>query len=184
MNRPMETMVFTDGSTPHNGSPDAIGGIGVFYTDDHPDNYSECFYSNSQRITNNMMELMAIKKAIRTWIKQSSTTALNSLTIYTDSMYAINCVTKWASNWEKNGWTKGDGHVPENLTLIREIYDHYRLRPIQFIHCNSHLKPPTNKQSSEYEIWYGNYKADEMASSACKLMPNDSNVLNKKDYLR
>ena len=26
--------------------------------------------------------------------------------IYTDSNYTINCFTKWAGSWEKNGWKR------------------------------------------------------------------------------
>ena len=56
----------------------------------------------------------------------------------------------------------------ENLAIIRELYDQFKLRPIKFIHCNSHMSPPKNKSSSEYTIWYGNFKADELATKACK----------------
>lgn len=170
----MEIKVFTDGSTPNNGARDAIGGIGVFFGEDSPCNYSECFYSREQKITNNMMELMAIQKAIHIWNQNYSNTRL---VIYTDSLYSLNCITKWAKSWEKNGWTRPSGAKPENLNLIRELYEAYSLQPIRFVHCNSHLQPPSDRTSESYKIWYGNYKADQLASNVCSV--NDHNVSNK-----
>lgn len=50
--------------------------------------------------TNNIAELNALKKALE--IAKN----YNEVTIYSDSMYAIDCITKWAYTWEKNNWVK------------------------------------------------------------------------------
>lgn len=159
--------VFTDGATPNNGSRTAKGGIGIFWGDDSPHNHSECFSDfEGHKVTNNIMELLAIRKAIDAYLTQSEMmSGKTCLIIYTDSMYAMRTLTEWASSWEKRGWKKADGKTPENLGLIQNIYRYVQKYPITFKHCNSHTKSPLDKNSEEYFIWYGNAMADRLATS-------------------
>lgn len=70
--------------------------------------------------TNNECELTAIKNAIDYFNNNCD----GDLIIFSDSAYSINCVTQWAKNWEKNGWTRGKKHEKiENLELIKYIYE-------------------------------------------------------------
>jgi ribonuclease HI len=43
-----------------------------------------------------------------------------SVRIFTDSKYSINCVTVWYENWEKNRWQTKNGPV-KNKDLVVEI---------------------------------------------------------------
>lgn len=35
-----------------------------------------------------------------------------------DSRYAIDCLTKWAANWKRNGWRNAKGEPVKNRTVI------------------------------------------------------------------
>ena len=48
--------------------------------------------------------------------------------IYTDSEYAINCVTVWHINWSKNNWITSVGRPVENQDLIIQILDKLKER--------------------------------------------------------
>nr|KEP23061.1 hypothetical protein DA06_12755 [Georgenia sp. SUBG003] len=65
--------------------------------------------------TNNIGELLALREALR------HVGPGPNLLIRADSQYVINIATKWAKGWKRRGWRKGDGKVPENLELIKEI---------------------------------------------------------------
>jgi ribonuclease HI len=45
--------------------------------------------------------------------------------IFTDSEFWINVITKWAPNWERNGWKKKGGEI-KNLDIVREVYPLYQ----------------------------------------------------------
>ena len=43
--------------------------------------------------------------------------------VFTDSMLAVNTITKWAATWERNGWTRGRKREEvKNLELVQELY--------------------------------------------------------------
>lgn len=155
--------VFTDGASKGNGKKSAIGGIGVYFPTYNTLNYSEkiVFETFQKPVTNNLVELLAIKKAIEITKSQF---ASFELTIYTDSQYCFNIFTSWAKKWKTKNWTKADKKPILNLSLIKVIYDYCENYKIKFIHCNSHLAPPSDINSKEYFIWYGNDQADKLAN--------------------
>jgi ribonuclease HI len=82
--------------------------------------------------TNNRGELMAILRALQD---------VNTFdyTIYTDSQYSKNCVTKWYINWEKNGWRTTTGTSVKNADLIAPIVQLLKIRPnIRIEHIKAH----------------------------------------------
>lgn len=62
--------------------------------------------------TNQRAELMALLEAMRHGI---------NATIYTDSMYAINCTSVWGPSWKKKGWKRDSGEPLQNLDLIQPL---------------------------------------------------------------
>ena len=71
--------------------------------------------------TNNTAELNALYKAL-VIASESETT---NITIFSDSQYSIDCVTKWAYGWKNKSWTKKGGEI-KNLEIIKishELYD-------------------------------------------------------------
>jgi len=69
--------------------------------------------------TVNEMELTAILEAIKTLkcnVKRSY-----MATIYSDSQYCVNVLTKWWPRWERNNWITATGKPVGNKELIQEI---------------------------------------------------------------
>ncbi len=64
------------------------------------------------RQTNQRAELTAIQRALDLAPRH------RDVTIYTDSKYAIDCLTNWFINWRKNGWLTSTKKPVENKDLI------------------------------------------------------------------
>lgn len=173
---------FTDGSTLGNGARNALGGIGVYFSGDYglenvSLNYAKFVIENPmlslQKATNNITELLGISIAIQlitqNYKTKYKTDSLENLRIiiYSDSEYSINCITKWAAGWERNGWQKKGGKKADreikNVELIKKLYRAYTTQRIKFVHVNSHTREPSNKNSVEWRLWYGNEMADQLA---------------------
>ena len=67
------------------------------------------------RQTNQRAELTAIQRAIEIAPRN------RNITIYSDSHYAIQCVTVWCINWRRNGWKNASGKAVENKDLIENV---------------------------------------------------------------
>ena len=123
--------IFTDGSAHPNPGP---GGFGVIVLDKDKNfcdnNYTlvEVYTKQfTETTTNNEQELKAILYSfLKYGVKPNSDNFAQIPIIYSDSAYAINCLTTWCFNWAKNGWIKSDKKVPENLELIKAFYDHWQ----------------------------------------------------------
>ena len=159
-------IVFTDGSTINNGKKGAIGGIGIFFSDNSSENVSMPLRVID--VTNNKCELEAVRRAIKIIVGRVDFNEREFIKIYTDSKYLIDCITKWSDKWAANGWRKsgssqGKSGEIKNLNLIKEIKLDYMRYNIQFCHVKAHTTFTGDKNSEEYRIWYGNFKADELA---------------------
>ena len=78
--------------------------------------------------------------------------------IYTDSLYSINCITKWVYGWINNGWLDKIKKPVKNKDIIQPIHNIYKkYSNIHFIHIEAH----TNKTDIHS---LGNAKADELAT--------------------
>ena len=106
--------------------------------------------------------------AIETIISHTIYNTVDTIKIYTDSQYSIDCVQKYSKSWENNNWTKSTGKSKEikNLELIKCLWKYYNKYLIQLIHVKAHQPEPPNKNSYDYKIWYGNNLADKLAVMA------------------
>ena len=110
---------YTDGACKNNKNSKKLsldGGSGGIII--HND-ISKYFMKKIENATNNIAELNAILECIKILDNDKSHDKL--IYIYTDSMYSINCLTKWYKNWEKNNWKTSNGKDVLNKKLIQEI---------------------------------------------------------------
>jgi len=158
-----EIHIFTDGSTLNNQNKgNRVGGVGVFFGDDDYRNISyKLVESSKHKVTNQVAELTACIKAIEKIISTELVMG-KQIILYTDSMYIVNSMSSWASNWKKNNWKKSDGKVIENVNLMKKLYFLAKNMNVIFRHVKAHKKEP-NKDSPEHKLWYGNYMADKLA---------------------
>ena len=152
--------VFTDGAAVGNGKSYAIGGIGVWFSPNSAWNISEG-YSNSSKfkVTNQTMEMVAAIRALQVVQSQKG----RGVVLYTDSMYMINCVTKWYKQWQRNGWRTASGKAVLNREIIEILVKLTDATQCTLKHIRSHQREPA-KPSLAYDLWYGNMMADELAS--------------------
>lgn len=159
-------IVFTDGSSSVQKDDKNIryGGIGIFF----PISKEEISIPfDGEDITNQRMELSACIIAIKYFIKKMKNQKIMwELDIYSDSKYTIDCITRWAPRWILSGWNKKlSGGKILNLDLIKELYILSKLYPINYYHVRSHKREP-QKDTLEWNLWFGNKKADELAGKA------------------
>lgn len=161
--------IFTDGNCKRNGKAGAKGGYAVFFTDDpespfHNLNYSSLIATDP---TNQKAELLAMLKVFETIEENTVLFAGKSITIVSDSMYSIKCLSDWYKNWVKNNWKTSKGEPVKNDLIIKRIIAiRDTLGPlgnnISFKHIHSHTVCPANRESKEYFLWYGNDRVDKM----------------------
>lgn len=165
--------IFTDGACSDNGRRGARGGFGVHYYSMKGKglDLSEPLMNNEPQ-TNNRGELRAIQAALDTIDKYDSEwkKEFDGYCIWSDSEYSINSLTKWAPNWRKNGWKKGDGGLVQNVDLIKPVYEKLcRMSNITLRHVRAHQK------GKETEFPYdGNTEADRLARASVRTLFSES----------
>lgn len=121
-------------------------GVGVWFGERDPRNVSEPLLLDGA-FTNNRAELWAIHRALD-GLKSTNDT----LTIYTDSSYAIKALTQWAPAWKRNHWRKADGTPVLNRDIIEPLTSRLKQYPnVQLSWVRGHCKN------------YGNEQADALA---------------------
>lgn len=70
-------------------------------------------------------------------------------TIFTDSEFWINVITKWAPGWEAKGWTKKGG-VIKNLDIVQEAYALHQESQAQLTWVRGHEGDPGNELADEW----------------------------------
>lgn len=97
-------------------------------------------YGYAGGVTNNAMELEAIRRALL--FIPASRKATRPLAIFCDSAYAISALDKWHVAWAASGWRTSNGSRVANKKLIRSILrllaHHRRFRPVRFVKVKGH----------------------------------------------
>ena len=132
---------YTDGSAHPNPGP---GGFGVVIVDETTDKIIDTYAKSSQKTTNNAEEMKAIIFAVCDATKRGIPAI-----IYSDSAYAINTFTNWMFSWERNGWVKGDGKVPENLELVKAFFELNKKYKITLNKVKGHVGDKYNEMADK-----------------------------------
>ena len=69
--------------------------------------------------------------------------------IHSDSEFWINVLTKWAPNWEANGWKKKTGPI-KNLEIVQELYELYCKYPVKLVWVRGHVGTEFNELADEW----------------------------------
>ena len=101
--------IFTDGACSGNPGPGGWGAILRF-------GGTEKELSGGEReTTNNRMEMMAVISGLEALTRPSA------VTVYTDSRYVMDGLTKWLPKWKANGWKTADKKPVKNEDLWRRL---------------------------------------------------------------
>lgn len=157
-NEPPDTLIaFCDGACKKNGSKNACGGYSSVWP--FHDEFSGGWPLSGQA-TNNRAEFMGLIKTfeIATSIDPEYE---KTLEVYTDSMFMINCITKWMPKWKSNGFKKSDGTEVLNQDLLVIVDEHLKKRKLDIKFVRAH----TGKMDW---ISRNNARADVFAQTAAR----------------
>jgi len=151
MARPQIT-IYTDGAARGNPGP---GGYGIVLLSGE---FRKEMSDGYKHTTNNRMELLAVIVALETLKIPGS-----EVTVYTDSRYVADAVTKgWVFDWVKKRF-KGK----KNPDLWLRFLEIYKKHVVKFVWVKGHANNPLNE------------RCDELAVNASK----QPNLLEDKGYL-
>lgn len=129
--------VYTDGSCLRN--PKGPGGWACVIRCESTGEISE-FSGGSPSTTNNRMEMTAVIEALKR-IPESA-----SVSLYTDSQYVKNGLTKWIFSWRRRRWTKADGTPVLNRELWMSLDALCSTHKITFHWVKGHAGNPLNER--------------------------------------
>lgn len=163
-------ILFTDGSAINNGKKNAIGGLAIYVPSTNYTLGYSIVSTEKLKVTNQVAELIGVILGIEYAIKNNNN---ETIYLYTDSKYVIDCATNWSKSWIKNNWKKSNGKIIDNLWLIFRLVQLTKKSPVIFKHIRAHQNEPENKNSEEYKLWYGNNMVDRLAGECSQ------NIINK-----
>jgi ribonuclease HI len=142
--------VYTDGACSGNPGP---GGWGVHFVPSDETDIVREYSGGEPHTTNNRMELMA------TIIALEKAPDGVELTIFTDSKYVQQGITKWIVNWKANGWKTSARKPVMNQDLwqrLDELHGSTKFKAVIWSWVKGHAKIA------------GNERADRLAVQALK----------------
>ena len=162
----LSVSIFCDGACINNGRRGARASYGVVAYRGGGAGLGEELYSAAAALspsepqTNQRGELRGLAAAVAyatTEMRAGATT----VRIYTDSEYALNCITKWVPGWQRSGWRRADGTPVLHRDILEPLYDSWNmLRGVAFL---QHVTAHTGRSDA---ISTGNDRADALARSA------------------
>ena len=187
------TIIFTDGSS--RGNPGRGGWGAIIVTKE----WVKELGGSETMTTNNRMELKAAIEAVRYLGVTSSThvSASDDTTVYSDSSYVINGITKWVAGWKRNNWLTSTKDEVQNRDLWVELSDVSQNKRLVWKYVSGHVGVSGNERCDEIatkcadgedpELFDGAFptypikdilsiKADDGASAAKKSSSSRSNA--------
>lgn len=125
-----EITIFTDGSSMGNPGP---GGWAAIISDKKTATELGGF---NPKTTNNRMEMTAAIEAINYISEKDLSEA--EITVYTDSEYLINGITKWVFGWEERGWVTANKKTVLNKDLWQLLSAKVRDMEIEWRYVEGH----------------------------------------------
>ena len=154
-------LIFCDGACANNGRRGARAGYGVVVLRDGVElvAVSEPLGAHESQ-TNQRAEL----RGLATALQHAGTLASSGATtvrIYTDSEYAINCLTKWVPGWKRAGWKRATGEPVLHRDILEPLHDAWvALRGVAFL---EHVAAHTGRGDL---LSRGNERADALARAS------------------
>lgn len=121
--------IYTDGACTGNPGPGGWGVV-VYFADGSVHELG----GRSAQTTNNRMEMQAAIAALQ-FLTESGQQEF--ITLYTDSQYLINGVTKWVKGWKKKGWKTAEGKPVLNQELW-ETLDQLNSKHVKWQYVRGH----------------------------------------------
>ncbi|MBW4643746.1 MAG: ribonuclease HI [Goleter apudmare HA4340-LM2] len=177
--QPKIQSIYTDGACTGNPGPGGWGTV-VYFSDGSIHEMGDA----ASHTTNNKMEMQAAIAALQ-YLQASGQT--QPITLYTDSEYLINSITKWLKGWKKKGWKKADGNPVQNQDLLEILDDLNSQLSVNWQHVRGHSGNIGNERcdaiarafaSGNIPVLQQSYPTNSQRSS---LLTNELNVAKVSD---
>ena len=129
-----QVAIFTDGACKGNPGP---GGWGVLL---RMGTHEKELSGGEAQTTNNRMEMTAALQGLRALIEPCD------VTLYTDSRYLIDGMTKWIEGWQKRGWKNASKKPVRNADLWHELIAAAAPHTIAWEWVRGHSGHPENER--------------------------------------
>ncbi len=137
--------IFTDGACKGNPGPGGWGAV-IRYG-----KHEKEISGGEPDTTNNRMELRAVIEALKILIEPCR------ITLYTDSKYVLDGMTKWIEGWQRNGWKNASKQPVRNADLWHDLIEAAARHEIAWEWVKGHSGHPENE------------RADRLASDAAEV---------------
>lgn len=132
-----KVIIYTDGAASGNPGPGGFGA--VLMSGSHRKEIAQGF----KHTTNNRMELLAVIVAL-----EALKTEKCDVTIYTDSKYVVDAVTKgWLFGWVKKNFTG-----KKNPDLWLRFLEVYKKHTVKFVWVKGHANIPENERCDKLAV--------------------------------
>ena len=160
--------IYTDGACTGNPGPGGWGVV-VYFSDGSTYELG----GKAAQTTNNRMEMQAAIAALEFFAESEKP---EPITLYTDSEYLINGVTKWVKGWKKKGWKTAQGKPVLNQELW-EILDRLNTPQIKWQYVRGHAGNIGNERCDTIARAFANGKAPHLQQEL-PIIPDHSNKEN------
>jgi ribonuclease HI len=130
-------VVYTDGACSGNPGP---GGWGAILT---MGAHRRELKGGDAKTTNNRMELMAAISALE------ALTQPCTVTLFTDSNYVKDGISKWIHGWKRNGWKTADKKPVKNAELWQRLETARGRHEVTWQWVKGHAGHPENERADE-----------------------------------
>ena len=131
-------LLFSDGAAKGNPGP---AGWGVVIAT--PEGEVTELGGGARKATNNQMELSAAIEGLQ------SLKSPCHVTLYTDSVYVKDGITKWIHNWKKNGWRTANRKAVKNAELWQALDAAVERHNVTWKWVKGHAGDPGNEKADE-----------------------------------
>jgi ribonuclease HI len=130
-----EVEIFTDGAC--KGNPGPGGWAAIVRSGAHEKELS----GGEPLTTNNRMELLAAIRGLEALMRPCS------VSLYTDSLYVRDGITKWVHGWKRNGWRTADRKPVKNAELWQELVEAAAPHKVEWHWVRGHAGHPENERA-------------------------------------
>jgi ribonuclease HI len=132
-----KVIIHTDGACSGNPGPGGWGAILDYNTT------RKELYGGEVGTTNNRMELTAAIEALKALTRPCL------VEMHVDSQYVKDGITKWISNWQRNGWKTADKKPVKNVELWQALAEAIKRHDISWHWVKGHAGHPDNERADE-----------------------------------
>ena len=129
--------IFTDGACKGNPGPGGWGAL--LRLGEHEKELSGA----DPATTNNRMELTAAIRGLQALIEPCE------VTLYSDSKYVLDGMTKWVAGWQKRGWINASKKPVRNADLWHELIAAASTHNVDWRWVKGHSGHPRNEQCDQ-----------------------------------